>query len=70
MKNKQELTLEIWDNGHIVNAQLTNFQIGEALAVVSGKTEKDVYEKLGDYFLAKAQIVRQKNPNPDNCGVF
>ena len=65
---KKELTLEIWDNGHCVNASLINYDSGQQLIGVSGKTEEDVFEKLGDYFLGKAGIVRHEPK--EKCGVF
>jgi len=65
---KKDLTLEIWDNGHCITAQLTDFKKEQALVIVSGKTEERVFERLGDYFLSKAGIIR--NVSTDKSDVF
>lgn len=68
---KQELTLEIWNNGHVINAQLTDYKKEQALTIVSGKTEEQIFEQIGDWFLSKAGITRNRaGSNKKDSGVF
>lgn len=53
-KNSKNLSLEIWDNGHWVNCQLIDYSTGRAVLTVSKRSEKEIFEALGNYFLRKS----------------